>query len=126
MKLGANVVPLGRNPYVLARQLAQLDRQSDGRLLLSFVPGLDQPGERAALGVATGDRWAAVERQVDLARRWWAGEAVDGEDGDSRFEHVDARDHPDPGPPGGLAGRRRPARARPRRSRRRPVAHRCR
>ena len=28
VKLGANVVPLGRNPYVLARQLAQLDRQS--------------------------------------------------------------------------------------------------
>ena len=88
VKLGANVVPLGRNPYLLARQLAQLDRQSGGRLLLSFVPGLDQPGERAALGVATGDRWAAVEHHVDLARRWWAGEAVDDEDGGSRFEHV--------------------------------------
>lgn len=88
VKLGANVVPLGRNPYVLARQLAQLDRQSDGRLLLSFVPGLDQPGERAALGVAGADRWAAVEHHVDLARRWWAGDAVDGELGGARFEHV--------------------------------------
>src|SRR5579864_2960518 len=47
--LGANVVPLGRNPFLLAKALAQLDRLSGGRVLLSFVPGLGQPGEREAL-----------------------------------------------------------------------------
>ena len=56
LKLGANLVPLGRNPMLLARQLAQLDRFSAGRLLLTFVPGLDQPGERRALGLPAGDR----------------------------------------------------------------------
>ena len=88
LKLGANVVPLGRNPLVLARQLAQLDRQSDGRLLLSFVPGLDQPGERAALGVPTGDRGAALEAYIGLLRRWWAGETVDGEGGGGHYRSI--------------------------------------
>jgi probable F420-dependent oxidoreductase len=80
LKLGANVVPIGRNPMILARQLAQLDRQSGGRLLLSFVPGIDQPGERAALGLPKGDRWAMIERDIGLLRRWWAGERVDHHD----------------------------------------------
>ena len=52
LKLGANVVPLGRNPLTLAKSLAQIDQMSGGRLLLSFVVGLDQPGERQALGSA--------------------------------------------------------------------------
>lgn len=76
LKLGANVVPLGRNPMLLARQLAQLDRFSDGRLLLSFVPGLDQPGERGALGLPTGDRGAHVEAIIAMLRRWWSGGSV--------------------------------------------------
>ncbi len=77
LKLGANIVPIGRNPMLLARQLAQLDRFSDGRLLLSFVPGLDQPGERRALGFPSGDRGAAVEESIGLLRRWWDGERID-------------------------------------------------
>ena len=51
MKIGANFVPFGRAPYLFARQLAQLDRLSGGRLLVTLVPGLDQPGERQALGI---------------------------------------------------------------------------
>jgi probable F420-dependent oxidoreductase len=77
IKLGANVVPVGRNPLLLARQLAQIDRLSGGRLLLTFVPGLDQPGERRALGAPTGDRGALIEEVLVLLRRWWAGEAVE-------------------------------------------------
>jgi alkanesulfonate monooxygenase SsuD/methylene tetrahydromethanopterin reductase-like flavin-dependent oxidoreductase (luciferase family) len=42
LRLGANVVPLGRKPFVLAKQLAQLDQVSDGRLLLAFVTGVNQ------------------------------------------------------------------------------------
>jgi alkanesulfonate monooxygenase SsuD/methylene tetrahydromethanopterin reductase-like flavin-dependent oxidoreductase (luciferase family) len=51
LHLGANLVPLGRNPFLLAKELAQLDQFSGGRLLLSFVTGLGQPGERQALGL---------------------------------------------------------------------------
>ena len=59
MHLGANLVPLGRNPFLLAKELAQLDQISAGRLLLSFVTGLGQPGERQALGL-DGARRAVI------------------------------------------------------------------
>jgi probable F420-dependent oxidoreductase len=77
LRLGANVVPLGRNPFLLAKELAQLDRLCDGRLLLSFVPGLDHPGERVVLGVDGAARGAVLEETLGLVRRWWAGEAVE-------------------------------------------------
>ena len=86
LKLGANVVPLGRNPWLLARELAQLDRMSGGRVLLSFVPGLGQPAERAALGHPTGSRWQVVDEALGLARRWWAGETVTATHGAYHFE----------------------------------------
>ena len=77
LRLGANVVPLGRNPFLLAKQLAQLDQLSAGRLLLSFVTGLDQPGEREALGLRGSSRGATVEEVLGFLRAWWAGESVD-------------------------------------------------
>jgi probable F420-dependent oxidoreductase len=77
LRLGANVVPLGRNPFLLAKELAQLDRLSGGRLLLSFVPGLDHPGEREVLGLGGSARGAVLEEGLGLLRRWWAGEAVE-------------------------------------------------
>jgi probable F420-dependent oxidoreductase len=78
LKLGANVVPLGRNPMLLARELAQLDLLSRGRLLLSFVPGLNWPGEAEALGVRPGGpgRTGVLDEVIPLLRRWWAGERV--------------------------------------------------
>jgi probable F420-dependent oxidoreductase len=77
LRLGANVVPLGRNPFVLAKQLAQLDQVSDGRLLLTFVTGINQAGERAALGIAAATRGELLEQALGIARSLWAGEAVD-------------------------------------------------
>ena len=76
LRLGANVVPLGRNPFLLAKELAQLDRLSDGRLLLSFVTGIDQPGEREVYGLNSATRGAVLEEILGLARTWWAGDAV--------------------------------------------------
>lgn len=76
LKLGVNLVPLGRHPLWLAKQLAQLDRLSQGRLLVSFVPGLGQPAERNALGYPTGNRGKVVDEMIALMRRWWAGESV--------------------------------------------------
>jgi probable F420-dependent oxidoreductase len=76
LKLGANVVPFGRNPMILAKTLAQLDRLSDGRILLSLVPGLDQPNERLALGIGARNRWRLIEEIVPLLRAWWSGEPV--------------------------------------------------
>lgn len=75
-KLGANVVPLGRNPFTLAKALSQLDILSGGRVLLAFVPGIGQAAEREALGVSGSDRGELLEETLGLARRWWAGETV--------------------------------------------------
>ena len=81
LRLGANVVPLGRNPFVLAKQLAQLDQVSDGRLLLTFVTGVNQLGEREALGIAGATRGELLEQTLGIARAFWAGEAVDHNSG---------------------------------------------
>src|SRR3954452_19303178 len=77
LKLGANVVPIGRNPMMLAKALAQLDQLSGGRVLISLVPGVDQPGEREALGFGGGNRGAYMEEVIPLLRRWWEGETVE-------------------------------------------------
>jgi probable F420-dependent oxidoreductase len=76
LKLGANIVPIGRNPLTLAKSLAQIDRLSSGRLLLSLVVGLDQPGEREALGAVGTNRGRVLEEVTPLLRSWWAGEPV--------------------------------------------------
>ncbi|HTX00047.1 MAG TPA: LLM class flavin-dependent oxidoreductase [Acidimicrobiales bacterium] len=94
LKLGANLVPLGRNPLLLAKQLAEIDRLSHGRLLLSLVPGLGSPAERSALGVAGVDRGAVLEEEVALLRRLWSGETVDHHS--ERFELSSVRVSPKP------------------------------
>ena len=76
MHLGANIVPLGRNPFLLAKALSQLDQLSDGRLLLSFVTGLHQPGERDVLALGGASRGELLEEVLGLARAWWSGETV--------------------------------------------------
>lgn len=76
LKLGVNLVPFGHTPFVFARQVAQLDRLSAGRLLVTLVPGIDQPGERAALGIDAQDRGALLDRTIPELRAWWAGAAV--------------------------------------------------
>jgi probable F420-dependent oxidoreductase len=77
LKLGANVVPFGHNPVVLAKALAQLDQVSSGRLLLMLVPGLGQPVERAALGLDGVDRGVLMDETLVLLRALWSGEPVD-------------------------------------------------
>lgn len=77
VKLGANVVPLGRNPYLLAKGLAHLDQLSRGRLLLSFVTGVGAPDEAQVLGADAANRGLGLERVIGLLRSWWSGETVD-------------------------------------------------
>ncbi len=86
--LGTNLVPLGRNPMLLARQLAQIDQLSAGRLLITLVPGLDLPGEREALAFGKGNRGAYLEQVTHLLRRWWSGEAVTHHDERFSFDKI--------------------------------------
>jgi probable F420-dependent oxidoreductase len=103
LKLGMNVVPLGRNPLWLAKQLAQLDRLSKGRLLISLVPGLGSAEERGALGYASGDaaldhRGNAIDDTIGLMRSWWAGESVTASFGAYRYDGISLSPLPEQSP----------------------------
>jgi probable F420-dependent oxidoreductase len=76
LRLGANIVPLGRNPFLLAKALAQLDQLSGGRVLLSFVSGLGHPGEREALGLDGAKRGDVLETVLARVRELWEQEPV--------------------------------------------------
>ncbi len=77
LKLGTHLIAPGRNVVRMARELAQLDRLSGGRLLLTFVLGLDDPAERAAQGMVSGDRGAWFDEHLPTLRTLWAGGATD-------------------------------------------------
>jgi probable F420-dependent oxidoreductase len=77
LKIGTTMVLPGRNPVRLAKQLATLDRLSQGRLLVTFVLGLRLPGELDALGVAAGERGRQVDELLPLLRRLWSEDGVD-------------------------------------------------
>ncbi len=80
LKIGPGVLVLpGRNPAVVAKQLASLDRLSNGRLLVAFGLGLPDPAERAAFPLPAGQRRGeAFDIALDLVRRYLSGETVDG------------------------------------------------
>lgn len=78
LKLGTHLIIPGRNPVLLAKQLATLDQLSNGRLLLMAVLGLRQPAELAGQGVEAKDRPAMLERSVEIMRTLWAGEEHEG------------------------------------------------
>ncbi len=76
LKIGTHLVFPGRNPVLLAKQLATLDRLSDGRLLLLAVLGLRQPNELAAQGVEASARTKMLEEMLHIMRALWRGERV--------------------------------------------------
>ena len=98
LKLGANLVPLGRHPLWLAKQLAQLDRLSKGRLLISFVPGLGQRAERRALGYHSDNRGRVIDEMIGLMRTWWKGEPVSCAWQDLHFDDVVLHPRPQQAP----------------------------
>ena len=71
LKLGTGVMILpGRNPAVVAKQLATLDRLCRGRLLVTFGLG-GEAGERAAFPIAPGRRRGDVfDEALDLVRAY--------------------------------------------------------
>ncbi len=88
LKLGAHLVLPGRQPVQLAKQLAQLDRLSGGRLLLLGVLGVAAEADNGAQGIERNRRGAALDEMVPLLRRLWAGESVDHEGPSFRLEQV--------------------------------------
>jgi probable F420-dependent oxidoreductase len=76
LKLGTTMTVTARNPVRMAKELATIDRLSDGRLLLVFVPGLTNRQEDQALGVPVKERGAWLDEILPLARRLWSEDNV--------------------------------------------------
>ncbi len=88
LKLGMSVLVLpGRNPVLVAKELATLDRLSNGRLLPAFGLGVADPHEQQAFGVERGDRAKIFNEALPLLRRFWTEDAVDH---DGTWFHYDA------------------------------------
>ena len=81
LKIGSHMVLPGRDPFRLAKELAHLDRMSNGRLLLIAVLGLPDDREIAAQGVERPERGAMLAEIIPLLRRLWSGETVSCEGG---------------------------------------------
>jgi probable F420-dependent oxidoreductase len=76
LKIGTTMLLPGRNVVRLAKQLASLDVLSNGRLLVTLVPGLTYAPERDAIGIEPKRRGAFIDEALPLLRRLWAGETV--------------------------------------------------
>jgi probable F420-dependent oxidoreductase len=77
IKLGTSVLVLpGRNPVLLAKQIASVDRLSAGRMLPAFGLGVADEAEQQAFGVARAQRAAWVDEALPLLRMLWTGEEV--------------------------------------------------
>ena len=82
LKLGTGVLVVpGRNPVVLAKELASLDRLSGGRLLPAVGLGAPVPSEHRAFGVDRRERAGLFDEALGLIRRLWTEDDVhhDGE-----------------------------------------------
>jgi probable F420-dependent oxidoreductase len=77
LKLGTSVLVVpGRNPVVLAKELATLDRLSGGRLLPAVGLGAPVPAEHRAFGVERTARAGLFDEAVSLVRRLWTEDDV--------------------------------------------------
>jgi len=72
LKLGTAVAVVpGRNPVVLAKQMASLDRLSGGRFLPAVGLGAVRPAEQSAFGVQRAERAPWFDEALGLMRRLW-------------------------------------------------------
>ncbi len=95
LKLGTSVLVLpGRNPVVLAKEMASLDRLSDGRLLPALGLGAPNPVEQSAFGVQRSERSGWFDEALGLMRRLWTEDDVHHEGERFRVEAVSLRPRP--------------------------------
>jgi probable F420-dependent oxidoreductase len=87
LKFGFSVLVLpGRNPVLLAKELATIDALSNGRLMAAFGLGVEDPQEQAVFGVVDRKEAATCsEEAVQLIQRLWTETSVTHE---GRHFHV--------------------------------------
>jgi alkanesulfonate monooxygenase SsuD/methylene tetrahydromethanopterin reductase-like flavin-dependent oxidoreductase (luciferase family) len=97
----AVLLPLLRNPVVLAQQLATLDQISEGRSIIGIGIGADLPAiraEMAAAGVPFEKRVGRMLEMFRLCKALWSGEPVTW---DGRWTLEEQAVGPKPHTPGG-------------------------
>jgi probable F420-dependent oxidoreductase len=98
-------------PAIVAKQIADLDRVTGGRLRLGVGVGGEYPAEFRACGVPLAERGPRTDEAITLLRRFWTGEPVSHSG--PFYPMDDVRIHPPPVQPGGppviVAGRKGPA-----------------
>jgi len=98
-------------PALIAKQVADLDRVTGGRLLLGVGVGGEYPQEYRAMQVPITERGRRTDEAIPLLRRLWTATEVTH---DGRYYAMaDVKVHPAPAQPGGppivVAGRKEPA-----------------
>ena len=77
IRLGtAAIIAPARNPVLLAKQLASLDRLSGGRTIVGLALG-DMPSLYEASGVTDGARGARLDETVHVLKGFWTRERFD-------------------------------------------------
>ena len=74
--IGVLVLPL-RNPVILAKELASLDQISQGRLVLGLAAGWYER-EFQACGVPFAERGRIFVKHLDILKRLWTEDSVNG------------------------------------------------
>lgn len=117
VRIGTSILLLPLyEPAIVAKQIADLDNATGGRVTLGVGIGGEYPGEFRACRVPRSERAPRTDEAIQLIRRLWSGEPVTHE---GRFYAMDdVRIHPAPAQaaerPGGgvripVAGRQEPA-----------------
>ncbi len=98
-------------PAVVAKQVADLDRATGGRLILGVGVGGEYPQEFRACGVPIAERGRRTDEAIPLIRRLWTAEEISH--AGPFYPMTDVKIHPAPSQPGGppivVAGRKEAA-----------------
>jgi probable F420-dependent oxidoreductase len=112
VKVGTSILLLPLYPPALvAKQIADLDRVTNGRVILGVGVGGEYPQEFTAMHVPVEERGRRTNEMIPLIRQLWTAEPVTHDGPFYAMEGV--RIHPAPAQPGGppilVAGRKEPA-----------------
>src|SRR5438105_14893349 len=112
VKIGTSILLLPLyEPAIVAKQVADLDRASGGRLILGVGIGGEYPAEFRACHVPITERGRRTDEAIGLLRTLWTAQPIT-HDGPF-YAMEDVRVHPGPAQPGGppivVAGRKEPA-----------------
>jgi probable F420-dependent oxidoreductase len=112
VKVGTSILLLPLyEPAIVAKQIADLDRVTAGRVILGVGIGGEYPAEFRACHVPLSERGSRTDEAIGLLRDLWTAETITHQGRYYPMEEV--RIHPAPVQPGGppivVAGRKEPA-----------------